>query len=191
MEQYFYYWLPLRMAISCKDLPGALQINLLGCPKDRPLTAVEQDGIGLPEVGSGGEFTYDLKAGDGLAIRVRNSSNERLRVTVLNAAASGRVEYLGDQIIDAKAHYIFWNANTLGKPFFATTPKGVNQGIDRLVTIGTTEFGKDLRYLKLDSAFAAALERTRSVDRDLSDAAAGRSPIEEWTASQVVVHCRS
>ena len=188
MEQYFYYWLPLRMAISCKDLPGALQINLLSCPKGRALTAAERDGIGLQEVGSEGEFTYDLKAGDGIAIRIRNGSKERLRVTLLNAAASGRVEYLGDQIIDAKAHYNFWNANTLGEPFLATTPKGADQGIDRLVTIGTTEFGKDLRYLKLDSRFADI--RTRAT-RDLGDAGSSRPPVEQWTATQVVVRCRA
>jgi hypothetical protein len=191
MEQYFYYWLPLRMANSCKDLPRALQITLLRCPTDRLLTAAEQDGVGLLEVRSEGEFTYDLKTGGGLAIRVRNSSNQRLRVTVLNAAASGKVEYLGDQIIDAKAYYIFWNANTLGKPFLATTPKDADQGIDRLVAIGTTESGKDLRYLKLDSKFAEILLRTRGIDKDLSDAASGGPPIEQWTASQVVMHCRA
>jgi caspase domain-containing protein len=191
MEQYFYYSLPLRMAVSCKDLPGALQINLLCCPKDRALAAAEQDGIGLPEVGSDGAFTYDLRAGDNVAIRIRNGSNERLTVTLLNAAASGRVEYLGDQIVDAKAHYILWHANTRGNPFLATTPKGADQGIDRLVAIGTTAYGKDLRYLKLDSTFADIFTRTRGVAKDLGDADSSRPPIEQWTATQAVVRCRA
>jgi hypothetical protein len=191
MEQYFYYWLPLRMANSCKDLPGALQVSVLRCPRDRALTDDERSGTGLPEVGSGGEFTYDLKAGELLAIRLRNRSEARLRVTLLNAAASGRVEYLGDQIIDGGAYYMFWRGNTIGAPFEAST-SGAAQGIDRLVAIGTTETGKDLKYLKVDSKFTEILQRSRGgVAKDLGDTDAGSPPVERWTASQVVMRCRA
>jgi hypothetical protein len=192
MEQYFYYALPLRMAASCKDLSGALKVSLLRCPSDRPLTADEQDGTGLPEVGSEGAFTYDVRAGDEVAIRVRNTSNERLRVTLLNAAASGKVEYLGDQIIDGKALYVFWAANTRGKAFPVSTPKGSDQGIDRMVALGTTAVDKDLRYLQLNSKFADIIERTRgAADRDLSDDRASNPPLEQWTATEAVIRCRT
>jgi hypothetical protein len=192
MEQYYYYSLPLRMVESCIDLPGALQLNLLNCPVDRPLSVTEQDGIGLPEVESGAEFTYELHVGDKVAIRIRNSSKERLKVTLLNSAGSGRVEYLGEQIIDAKAHFIFWRANTRGEPFPATTPKGVDQGIDRLVAIGTTAYDKDLRYFKLDSRFADILESTRSgVAKDLYDIDSMSPPLEQWTTCHAVLRCRA
>ena len=191
MEQYFYYSLPLRMAKSCSDLRGLLQLELLSCPKDRPLNADEQDGVGLREVESGGAFTYELRAGDKIAIRIRNSSNERLQVTLLNSAASGRVEYLGNQTIDAKAHFIFWLHNNRGVPFPATTPKGADQGIDRLVAIGTTAYDKDLHYLKLDSRFADILVGARGVDKDLDDPESRSPPLEQWTACHAAVRCRT
>jgi hypothetical protein len=192
MEQYFYYALPLRMAASCKDLSGALQLNLLHCPRDRPLTSDEQDGIGLLEVGSAGEFTYDVRAGDEVAIRVRNTSNGRLKVTLLNAAASGKIEYLGDQIVDGKALYVFWAANTRGKAFPVSTPKGADQGIDRIVALGTTALGTELRYLQLNSKFADIVERTRgAADKDLGDDHSSNPPLEQWTATQAVIRCRA
>lgn len=145
----------------------------------------------MPEVGADGEFTYELRAGDKIAIRVRNRSNAQLKVTLLNSAASGRVEYLGDQIIDPRAHCVFWHSNTRGRPFSATTPRGADQGIDRLVAIGTNEYGKDLRYLKLNSTFADVLKRNRGgVAKDFADADLQRPPIEQWTANHVVVRCR-
>ena len=183
MEHYFYYWLPLRMAISCKDLRGALQIDLLRCPEG----PAPGDGGGLPEVGSEGGFTYDLKAGDRVAIRVRNTSNERLEVTLLNAAASGKVEYLGVQNIDPKSYLIFWDANSIGTPFTSATPEGTDQGIDRLVAIGTNRDGTDLRYLTLDATFAEVIERTR----DFKDLGSRGTPVELWTATQVVMRCRA
>jgi len=128
--------------------------------------------------------------GDRLAIQIRNSSDQRLRVTILNAAASGKVQLLGDQIIDAKAHYVIWKGNTLGNPFRATTPSGAKQGIDRLVAIGTTAFDQDLRYLKVDSKFTDILKRKRSVAKDLDDADADSVPVQQWTASQVAMRCR-
>jgi hypothetical protein len=192
MEQYFYYALPLRMASACKDLPGALALSVLRCPSGRELTADEKSGVGLPEVGSEGAFAYDLHRGDLVAMRIRNTSGERLKVSLLNAAASGRVEYLGDQMIDPQAVYVFWRGNTQGRPFPASTPQGATQGIDRLVAIGTTVERTDLRYLKVNSKFAEILARTRGqADKDLDDEETASPPPEQWTATQAVMRCQA
>ena len=191
MEQYFYYRLPLRMATLSKDLPGALLITVLACPGPQPLAAAQADGIGLMEAASDGRFAYDLRSGDRIAFRVDNRSSARLKVTLLNAAASGRVELLGEQVIEPRAYAVFWRANTRGEPFSATVPAGASQGIDRLVAIGTDEFGGDLRHLRVDSTFAEVLTRHRSgITKDFfGDVARGRPLVELWSAHQVVVRC--
>jgi hypothetical protein len=113
-------------------------------------------------------------------------------VTLLNSSASGRVEYLGDQIVDGRTIHLFWWGNTRGNPFPVSAPPGASQGIDRLVAIGTTAHGTDLRYLKLDSRFVDILAPHRGgADKDLDDNVLGNPPREQWTATQVVMRCRS
>jgi len=116
------------MATLCTDLSGALQISLLACPKDRNLTAAEAQAADLPEAGATGELPYDLAADDKVCIRVRNTLSQCLRVTLLNSAACGKVQLLGDQIIDPKSFYVFWADNDLGVPFAMTPPAGATQG---------------------------------------------------------------
>lgn len=187
MEQYYFYSLPLRMAAACKDLPGALELSLVRCPKDRALTEKEKDGD-LPEAAAGNGFPYELRNGDPIAFRIRNRSDQQLRVALLNAAASGQVQYLGDAILDARTMTVFWNGNTRGKPFPAGTPSGATQGIDRLVVIGTTALDQDLRYLKLTSKFADLLTRAAGVGRDFGNDDTAGPPLELWTATQTVVY---
>jgi hypothetical protein len=67
-----------------------------------------------------------------------------------------------------------------------------DQGIDRLVAIGTTAYDKDLHYFKLDSRFADILESTRSgVAKDLDDIDSMSPPLEQWTTCHAVLRCRA
>lgn len=201
MEQYFYYVLPSRMADACKDLPGQLQLSVHLCP-DRDLTADEVNGQGLREAPSDGKYAYDLKSGEKVAIFVRNRSSERLKVALLNAAGSGRVEYLGDEVLEPESLHVFWHRGETGRPFPASTPRlaaagpgGVpparyaEQGIDRLIAIGTTVHATDLRYLKLDTRFADVVKGV-PLARELDDVDEQNPIADRWTATKVVVRYR-
>jgi hypothetical protein len=193
LEHYFYYSLPLRMVTLCTDLEHALQTTLLSCPKGRKLSADEAQAADLPEVKAGKEFPYELTAGDEICIRIRNTSNQRLRVTLLNAAASGKVQLLGDGIIDGGSFYVFWAGNDLGFPFEMTPPEGATQSIDRLVAFGTTAFEKDIGYLRLDTTFAeiADPERRHGTPKDINDHRTSNPPPEQWTVTETIIRTSS
>jgi hypothetical protein len=63
---------------------------------------------------------YDVLEGARLCFRVRNGSREPLRVTLINAAASGHVQIVDEQSIDAGIAHTFWAHNTIGVPFAST-----------------------------------------------------------------------
>ncbi len=190
MEQYFYYALPLRMAHACPDLDGGLQLSLLRCPTDRVLSDAELDGD-LPEAPAGVGFDYALRKGDPIVFCVRNRSFRALRIFLLNAAASGRVQLLGNDSLASGARTVFWRGNTRGKPFLASIPTGAGQGIDRLVVIGTTSESADLGYLELRSKFADLLLHNDrgGIAKDFDDEAAN-PPTELWTAAEIVTYCK-
>lgn len=191
LEQYFYYTLPMRMANACKDLPGMLQVSLHRCP-ERPLTPDERKGQGLSEATSGARFTYDLRSGEKVAIFVRNQSVERLLVTVLNAAGSGKVQLLGKAVLEPRSLHIFWAQGMEGEPFDASLPAGANENIDRLVAIGTSLMGTNLDYLKLDSRFAevaAGVPVGGPIPKELDDRRVANPIPDRWTASEIVWRC--
>lgn len=190
LEHYYYYALPLRMAARCTDLQGALKLALLACPKDRNLNPAEAQEADLPEAAAGRDFPYDLTAGDRVCIRVRNDENEPLRVTLLNSAASGKVQLLGDLVIGPRASHVFWARSVLGSPFTISPPKGAAQSVDRMTAIGTTATSKDLSYLRLDKTFAEIVNRTRGESKDFDDDAVTSPPTEQWTATQVIIRTR-
>ena len=195
LEHYYRYALPVRMATLCTDLSGVLQVALLACPDHDLDAAQSQQAANLPEAGRPGEFPYELVEGNRVCIRVRNTSTHRLMVTLLNSAASGRVQCLGAQIIDPLAQSVFWAGNDLGVPFSMHLPRKATQGIDRIVAIGTTSMRADLNYLRVDVTFAevggeSAGEHTAML-RDVDAAHAVRLPIEQWTATQVIVRTRA
>ena len=109
------YSLPLRMATRCTDFPGQLQVKLLACPDGLPEEEAQK--ADLPEVARHKALNYALKVGSGFCVHVRNGSIRPLRVVLVNCATSGRVEFLGDQIIDPRSYYRFWEGNTQGVPF--------------------------------------------------------------------------
>lgn len=187
LEHYFYYALPLRMAESAIDLPGALHLTVLNCHD--VLSPAEAEMADLAEARmTEGASAYDVSEGACICFRVQNRSSEQLRVTLVNSAASGKVQILDEQSIDAGCTHTFWAGNTIGMPFAMSVPDGKRQAIDRLIAIGTTA-NKTVQHLGVDRGFAQILATTRS-DRDIGAKAKPLS-VEQWTAVQVIVKTRS
>jgi len=191
LELYTRYSLPLRMATQCKDFPGMLEVKLLSCPDGLPEGDAQK--AELPEVHQHKALNYALKIGEGggFCIHVRNGSIRLLRVVMVNCASSGKVEFLGDQIINPHSSYRFWAENSLGIPFEPQPGKGNLPYIDRMVAIGTTLVDKDLRFLESKAQFADILNKLRSGDskgvlRDLGGAGSS-PPVEKWTATQLIL----
>lgn len=191
LEHYHQYALPLRMAESVRDLPGALALEVLAC--ERELAGAAAQVADLPEAPTEGRSAYELRAGARICFRVRNTSGVPLLVTLLNSAASGRVQLLGKEVIDVGGAAVIWAGAELGRPFVMTLPPGRPQGIDRLVAIGTTAVGRDLGYLRVDQRFCDVLTPTRSrEDRiSLKDLGCEGPPLEQWTATRAMLRTRA
>jgi hypothetical protein len=189
LEHYHAYARPLRLAERACDLPGGLQLEVLTCPADRQLAAAEAQAASLPEAPTRGTGTYTLLSGARVCFRVRNESIHRLRVTLLNSAGSGRVQLLGDEVIDGHRFHVFWARGALGAPFQMSPPPNTTQCIDRMVVIGRTAMDSDLGHLRVDKSFAQVIQRTRDAgyDRDIGGA---DEPIEHWTAAQAIIETR-
>jgi hypothetical protein len=168
VEHYYRYRAPLRLAHACRDLPTLLRISLLDCNR-RSLAAEDAQTAALPEVTGTGQARYAVRPGDRLCITVHNHSEDNLYVTVVDSAATGRVELLGAGQVPACGRERFWAGNELGDPFAASLPEGQPVGVDRLIAIGTTVPGLDLGHLRLDTGFAdlVRLGRDSAPRRDL------------------------
>lgn len=189
LEHYFHYALPQHLAALSHSQPGALGLAVLSCGRDLPAReALEAD---LLEAPSPAPATYELRSGDRVCFRVTNHSASAQRVTLLASAASGKVQLLGDQIVEPGADYVFWAGSALGRPFVMSPPRGMRRCIDRLVAIGTTSVDVDLGHLRVDKPFAAVLDRTRGHSRDVAEAFAEDEPrwlpTEPWTVAQAIV----
>lgn len=189
LEHYFYYALPLRMAQSANDFPDMLSLTVLSCPDELPpeiaVTAdLEEARMMLPAV-------YDVIEGAGICFQLHNSSPVPLRITLVNVAASGQVQFLDEQIIRAGSTHRFWAGNAIGRPFQMSVPEGKFVAIDRLIAIGTTG-DEDVRYLATERSFADVVAST---DRDSKKASwperKGPSGPERWTATQATVRTQS
>jgi hypothetical protein len=184
LEHYFYYALPLRMARSATDLANTLRLAVLSCPDE--LAPEVADTVNLAEAPCPLRASmYEVTEGVGICFQVDNRSRERLRIALVNVAASGRVQFLDDQTIDAGHTHRFWVNNEIGHPFAMSVPDGKDTAIDRLIAIGTTGT-RDIKYLATERSFADVI---RSNGRDF-----GRNktpPVERWTATQVIVRTRS
>jgi hypothetical protein len=185
LDHYFSYALPLRLAESAIDLPCALKLWVLSCPEALSPDAAETTDLAEAPT-KAGSSTYDVTEGAGICFRVQNTSSEQLRVTLVNAATSGKVQILDEQSIDAGSTHTFWAENTIGAPFEMTLPKGRRQGIDRLIAIGTTAI-KNVRYLGIDRGFADVL----AVKREVGAKTQKPTPVERWTATQVIIKTRA
>lgn len=188
LEHYYRYALPLRMAAATRDLPGQLELRVLAC--DRELSPAAPQHADLPDAPT------EIPDGTTVCFRVSNRSRKRLRVTLLNSAASGKVQLLGDTEIDSRDSYVFWAGNQLGKPFAMTVPRGKRQAIDRLTAIGTTVLTKDLRSLRVDRTFEDILAITRGATRGITrgvredDEVRTHPPTERWTSASAILTTR-
>ncbi|HSK02596.1 MAG TPA: hypothetical protein VK932_15190, partial [Kofleriaceae bacterium] len=198
LEHYYRYALPLRMAESVRDLPGALRLGVLLCAYE--LSHARAQGADLPEAPGVSATAYEVWDRTGICFRVHNTSREPLRVTLLNSAASGRVQILGDEVIDAASAHVFWSEGELGRAFVMAVPRGQAQGIDRLTAIGTTAMHQDLGHLRVTRRFTDILHTRRGEepgaaggrDRDVIPDELPRAapPLDQWTATQVIVRTR-
>ena len=184
LEHYFYYAQPLRMAESALDLPGALQLTVLNCRDD--LSPIEMNVADLAEARMiEGTSVYDVREGAGICFRVSNKSSKPLRVTLVNSAASGRVQILDAPSIDAGRTHTFWAGNKIGVPFLIKIPDGKLQAIDRLIAIGTTT-NQDASHLRVVLGFVKLLTTT-DINRDIGGGQGMSPSVEPWTAAQVIV----
>ncbi|WP_430784043.1 caspase family protein [Actinoplanes sp. G11-F43] len=177
LEHYHHYSAPFRLARGCRDLPGLLRISVLDCP--RPLDPAVAQSAALPEVGGTDRHRYQVTAGTGVVLAVHNDSGFGLHVTLLDAAASGRVAVLGTAHLPPRARERFWLGDLLGRPFQANLPSGVPLGVDRLVAVGTTAPGVDLGHLRLTTGFAEAVRGMSRGRAPAPDAA----PVERYTST--------
>jgi hypothetical protein len=130
-----------------------------------------------------------------ICFAVRNRSTHRLRVTLLNAAASGKVQLLGEDVIEAGATRTFWAGGTLGSSFQMTPPHPRTMlFIDRVVAIGRTNLDHDLDHLRTETTFSDAIAVKRGGDRIFYDGLPltrdprrAPPPLEHWTSAQAVV----
>lgn len=187
LEHYAAYARPLRMAARCGDLPGCLELSVLRV--DGIVAPADAQAGGLPEADLESPGWYRVVAGESVCFRVRNRSEHLLRVTLANAAASGKVQLLGDQIIDPDTHYVFWANGDLGAPFQMTPPDGLTCCADQLVAIGRTALDHDLEHLRLQHGFADVVKRYRDdgSGRDFEPRSPPPAPLSHWTATSAVV----
>jgi hypothetical protein len=189
LEHYYRYARPLQVAARATDLPGSLTLRVLRCP-ERKLSAAEAQAGALPEVPSRAERSYLVSSGTQVCFQVENHSAERLRITLLNSAGSGKVQLLGDEIVDAGATHVFWADGALGEPFHMTPPDWADRCIDRLVAIGRTAVEHDLRYLEADQTFLEVVQVRRGAGGATGVVRRPPSLLEHWTAIQVIVETR-
>jgi hypothetical protein len=189
LEHYYAYAVPLRMAARATDLPGGLELTVLTCP-DHELAPAEALAASWPELSTRAPATYEASPGARLCVRVRNTSRERLRVTLVCATSIGNVQLLGDEVIDAATSYVFWHHNRAGAPFTLPVSPGAPRWVDRLVAIGRTAMAKDLGYLRLEPSFAEIIHPIRT--RDIPDSSTHKTttPPEQWTAALALLDTR-
>jgi len=184
LEHYHAYSAPIRLARCCRDLPSNLQITLLDCT-NRSVDEEEAQDPNIPLVERGLRSSYEVTSGTHVCFVVENISGESLWVTVINCAASGRVQILGEQEIAAHARRAFWSQDQLGRPWTLSLPHERSVGVDRLVAIGTTNKVASLQHLKRSASFDDILNspgtfRSGAEFRE-------RILIERWTSAMTTI----
>lgn len=180
LEHYAGYARPLRFAAAVGNR-SPLELRVVSCPRHlSPQAAQEAD---LPEAPTTGRGAYVVPHGFQVCFRVHNTSSEKLLVTLVNSAASGKVQHLGKELVEPRADHVFWYS--LGTPFAMMIPDGRRQCIDRLTAIGTNAPAKDVDFLRLDYGFEQIVNPTRG-----GRPVVAAKPGERWTAAQAIVTTR-
>jgi hypothetical protein len=185
LSHYLAYITPVRMAKACPDLPGGLQITLLNCNGHELRGAAAQDPQ-LPQAEGSHRAPYELRDGDRVCYLVENRADVALSVTLIDCAASGRVQILGEARMPAHTRRAFWYCldgyEELGEPFVIRLRTG-SIGVDRILAIGATRPDVSLRHLAVPRLFAEVLEPTR----EHNGSRKGVSAPEQWTSASTVV----
>ena len=190
LEQYYAYARPLRMAEVLNDQQGGLELRVLSCPASG-VAADKAQAPNLRDAPSQGEGTYELRSGETICFQVLNRSSEPLRVSLINAAASGCVRLLGDQEIDPNRAHVFWAQSKLGNPFRMSVPPGKTHCIDRVVAIGRSALDHRLDYLAVETGFDQVLQRSRSGGKTIEDGEVDTGKLDYWAATEVVIETRT
>lgn len=183
VEHYRDYVLPLRMARTCRDLPGLLRLWLLDCGDETiaPDTAQSPD---LPQMKPGEHAPYEIADGGRVAITVENAAAMTLYVSLFDCAASGRVLLLGEKAVPKQSKHVFWLNETLGEPFVAFLPDGRELGVERIVAIATTRPDVSLSYLTRSRSFDDLISPKHSRAAEVrSTMGIATEPAEAWTAA--------
>lgn len=193
-EHYYAYSAPLRMAKLCNDLRAQLRVRLLDCNAMPPLTAEQAQAPDLPDLRPGPHAPFTVKAtngarlGDKVCFLVENLSDRGLLVALLDCQASGSVAILGKKKFSPGQQHCFWCHESLGTPFEASLPEGMQVGVDRIVLIGTTRLNASFEHLQVTTTFADILAPTRSAAENLQS---GRDTqavaLEHWTSTVTAV----
>lgn len=187
LEHYARYTAPLRLARECRDLPRGLQVRLLECPRVEAVAADVAQDPPYRELPPGTRAQYEMSAdpdaGTAFCIRVDNTADVKLYVSLLLCDDRGRVAVLsGRQDIGPRRHHVFWHPNGLGRPFVATLPDGRRVGVDRLIAVGTTDATATFDHLIVGTPFVDVLRGFRDFG-----AVGPRDAGPRWTATITAV----
>jgi hypothetical protein len=195
LEHYYNYARPLHMAEDA-EAPDALRISILACPPI-DLGPAEASAAALDEIRPAAYAfagpIHDVADGARVCFRITNTSEIPLRVALVNSAASGKVQFLGEQVIDPGRSHVFWAGGQLGKPFAMSLPEGETRAIDRLTALGTAQMTADLGYLRSSRTFADAIAdrgggTSRDIDLGLEEITLAN---ELWAADRAIVRTRA
>ena len=195
IEHYIKYMAPVEFARRCNDPPAnLLRLEVLDCTR----LQFDEDGnivdVGfdpqaplLPVVPANAAGQREVVAGVTLYnFEVSNPGKRTLHVTVIESGASGRVRVLGAAVVKGGGRHVFWAEETPGNPFCVGLPEDKAVILDRVVAIGTSVAGTDLRYLAARHSFAEVLAGEGS-----KGGVGKAAPAELWTADVVVLRCRA
>lgn len=186
LESYAIYNQVLRLAQNSNDptLDKSLDVRLLDCSDPAALSAANPLGSDLPEVPRDTQGSYSVQNGFPLAIRVMNTYPRPLQVSVLNCAASGKVEFMGEMGLQAADVRVFWLGGNHRYPFIASSRVPV-ETIDRLIIVATTKPDADLSMLKVQYSVQQVVDEfvQRGRSREMMDEVENTAgPGEAWTA---------
>jgi hypothetical protein len=119
-----------------------------------------------------------------MCFELRNRGPRPVLVTLVNAAASGKVQLLAAHLLEPGAREVVWSKNHIHRPFAAAPPADRDAAIDRLIAIGRPPTDTTLDFLRVDTTFADALAGAPppSPDDPLT-----RGAELGWTATQVII----
>lgn len=186
VEHYHDYVVPLRMARTCRDLPGLLRLWLFDCGDETIASEAAQD-PGLPQLKPGEHAPYEVADGGRVAIAVENAAAMTLYVSLFDCAASGRVLLLGEKAVPKRSKHIFWLNDVLGDPFVAFLLGGREVGVERIVAIATTRPNVPLAYLTRSQSFDDLIQPSQRRDAEMEKGRGVREPEEAWTSAMTAL----